>query len=116
MALVVVAQPRAEFDAWLANMARPAAAASGNGAQVFAQNCASCHTIRGTTARGQVGPDLTHLATRRTIGAVTLVNDPAHLRRWVRDSQAYKPGNLMPPMPLGRADLNALVGYLGGLH
>jgi cytochrome c oxidase subunit 2 len=116
MALVVVAQPRARFDAWLANMARPAATATGDGAHVFAHDCGSCHTIRGTPADGQVGPDLTHLATRRTIGAITLVNDPAHLRRWIRDSQAYKPGNRMPAMPLSGADLSSLVSYLGGLR
>jgi cytochrome c oxidase subunit 2 len=116
MAVVVVAQPRAQFDAWLANMARPAATATGDGAHVFAQDCGSCHTIRGTPADGQVGPDLTHLATRRTIGAITLVNDPAHLRRWIRDSQAYKPGNRMPAMPLRGADLSSLVSYLGALR
>jgi cytochrome c oxidase subunit 2 len=116
MALVVVAQPRAAFDAWLANMAKPAATANDSGAQVFARNCASCHTIRGTSANGNVGPDLTHLATRQTLGAITLPNDAAHLRRWIRDAQAYKPGSRMPAMPLGRQDLNALVAYLGGLH
>jgi cytochrome c oxidase subunit 2 len=116
MALVVVAESPAKFKTWLANMAQPAAAASGAGAQVFAQNCASCHTIRGTPASGDVGPDLTHLASRQTLGAITLPNDAEHLRRWIRDAQAYKPGNRMPPMPLGTRDLSALVTYLGGLH
>jgi cytochrome c oxidase subunit 2 len=116
MALVVVAEPAAKFKAWLANMARPAAVAAGRGAQVFASDCASCHTIRGSAASGVIGPDLTHLATRQTLGAVTLSNDPVHLRRWIRDAQAYKPGSRMPAMPLGGQDLRALVTYLEGLH
>jgi cytochrome c oxidase subunit 2 len=116
MALVVVAEPPAKFKTWLADMARPAAAASGAGTLVFAQNCASCHTIRGTSAHGNVGPDLTHLATRQTLGAITLPNDSEHLRRWIRDAQAYKPGNRMPAMPLRSGDLSALVTYLGGLR
>jgi cytochrome c oxidase subunit 2 len=116
MALVVVAEPRPAFEAWLANMSRPAAAATSSGAKVFARDCASCHTIRGTSATGKVGPDLTHLASRRTLGAITLPNDAAHLRRWIRDSQAYKPGNRMPAMSLGSRGLRALVAYLGGLR
>jgi cytochrome c oxidase subunit 2 len=116
MALVVVAQPRAQFEAWLTNMARPATDVRDPGARVFARDCASCHTIRGTSADGNVGPDLTHLMSRRTLGATTLTNDPAHLRSWIRDSQAYKPGNRMPPMPLGGEDLRALGAYLGDLR
>lgn len=116
MALVVVAEPPAKFKVWLANQAQPVAVTGSRGARVFATNCASCHTIRGTAASGQVGPDLTHLATRQTLGAVTLVNDPVHLRRWIRDAQAYKPGSRMPAMPLGGPDLRALVTYLGSLH
>ncbi len=116
MALVVVAQPPQTFRAWLAKLAQPAAGGSGGaGAEVFARDCASCHAIRGTAADGNVGPDLTHLATRRTLGAITIRNDPDHLRRWIRDSQAYKPGNLMPSFPLGSRDLDALVAYLGSL-
>jgi cytochrome c oxidase subunit II len=116
MAIVVVAQPRRQFDAWLSNMSRPADAVSDPGARVFARDCASCHTIRGTSADGNVGPDLTHLASRRTLGAITLPNDPTHLRRWIRDAQVYKPGNRMPTMPLGGEDLRALVTYLEGLR
>jgi cytochrome c oxidase subunit 2 len=116
MALVVVAEPPTAFRAWLSNMARPAARASGGGSQLFVRDCGSCHTIRGTSADGTVGPDLTHLATRQTLGAATVVNDPAHLRRWIRDAQALKPGNRMPPMPLGADRLRALVSYLQRLH
>src|SRR6185503_7002886 len=80
MIATVIAQPRAEFDAWLANMGRPARAPSKpseeRGRGVFLeQGCAECHQIRGTPANGKVGPDLTHLATRRRLAAGTLAND-----------------------------------------
>ena len=74
--------------------------------------CATCHTIRGTEAAGQVAPDLTHLAARSTLGAGTLSNTPEHLAAWIRDPQSVKPGNQMPPTPLSHEDLQALVAYL----
>ena len=77
--------------------ARPAR----TGRDVFMQaRCAGCHTIRGTDAAGQVAPDLTHIATRSTLGAGTLPNTPEHLAAWIRDPQRVKPGNQMPPNPL----------------
>jgi cytochrome c oxidase subunit 2 len=82
----------------------------------MANRCAGCHTIRGTEARGQVAPDLTHMASRSTVGAGTLPNTPEHLEAWVRDPQASKPGNQMPPNPLAPDDLEALLAYLGTLR
>ena len=64
----------------------------------------TCHTIRGTDAAGQVAPDLTHLATRSTLGAGTLSNTPEHLAAWIRDPQSVKPGNQMPPTPLSHEE------------
>jgi cytochrome c oxidase subunit II len=116
MELRVIAQPRAQYRAWLAHEAATAAAGAGRGARVFTkQACSGCHQIRGTDARGQVGPDLTHIGSRKTIGAGVLPNDPEHLREWIRDPQHAKPGNRMPDLPLSDADLNALVSYLEGL-
>src|SRR5438270_5899468 len=79
MFLIVIAQPRAQFDAWLRDMQRPAALTTGAGEQIFMNACASCHEIRGTDARGQVGPDLTHVASRTTLAAGTIPNDPTPL-------------------------------------
>jgi cytochrome c oxidase subunit 2 len=116
MELRVIAQPRAQFRAWLALEAAPAAAGAGEGARVFTEEaCSGCHQIRGTDARGQVGPDLTHVASRTTIGAGVLPNDREHLREWIRDPQHAKPGNRMPDLPLSDADLSELVSYLEGL-
>jgi len=121
MALWVVAQEPAAFRAWLANMARPrpvpATAAARNGEGVFeGSQCASCHTIRGTPARGRIGPDLTHLATRATLAAATIPNTPAELREWITDPQHVKPGNKMPGLNLSASDVQDLVAYLRSLR
>jgi cytochrome c oxidase subunit II len=120
MGLAVFAQRPERFRAWLANEARPrrvpANAAARSGEQAFTSNqCASCHTIRGTRAVGAVGPDLTHVGSRATIAAETLVNDPDNLARWVRDPQSIKPGVKMPGLRLTPAELGAIVPYLEGL-
>ena len=78
--------------------------------------CAGCHTVRGTDAAGQIAPDLTHIATRSTLGAGTLPNTPENLAAWIRDPQRVKPGNQMPPNPLAADDLQALVAYLETLR
>ena len=74
--------------------------------------CAGCHTVRGGEAAGQIAPDLTHMATRSTLGAGTLPNTPENLAAWILDSQRMKPGNQMPPNALAADDLQALVAYL----
>jgi cytochrome c oxidase subunit II len=121
MAVVVVAQPAAEFRRWLADLARPARPPTGpaatRGRQVFdTEACSDCHTIRGTAARGDVGPDLTHLATRETLASATIPNRTDYLRGWIADPQAVKPGALMPAVPLTRRQIDDVVAYLGELH
>ena len=121
MAIAVVAESPARFRAWLANMARPAVPPSTPeqqaGLRVFlSEPCASCHTIAGTSARGEVGPNLTHLATRATLAALTIPNTPAYLRGWIADPQAVKPGALMPSVPLTARQLDELVAYLDHLR
>src|SRR5436190_11485234 len=115
MFLIVIAQPRGQFESWLRRNATPAQAATGPGAQLFERDCGSCHQIRGTGARGQVGPDLTHVGSRTTLAAGTIPNDRAHLQEWIRDPQHVKPGNKMPQLPLSKADVATLASYLEGL-
>jgi cytochrome c oxidase subunit II len=120
MIATVIAQPRAAFDAWLANMAKPARAPSKpseeRGRGVFLeQGCAECHQIRGTPAHGRVGPDLTHLATRQRLAAGTIANDYVHLAGWIADPQHFKPGNRMPQVPMSGDDFTALIDYLQSL-
>ncbi|MGZ4353075.1 MAG: cytochrome c oxidase subunit II [Gaiellaceae bacterium] len=121
MSLYVIAQPQAQFRAWLANMAKPAAPPAGaqarRGEKVFLENaCAGCHQIRGTAAHGTIGPDLTHLATRQTLAAVTIPNRPGYLGGWILDPQHVKPGNKMPALNLSGPDFRALLAYLDGLR
>jgi cytochrome c oxidase subunit 2 len=118
MAFPVVVMERAAFDAWLAAEARPAQPPAGVDAQrgldAFAESgCGACHTVRGTPAAGVVGPDLTHVGSRSTLGAATLPNDPRHLAAWLTDPSRHKPGVQMPAFGmLGGGRLEALAAYL----
>lgn len=121
MAMYVFVQPRSAFNAWLSNMSAPAVTPSSSTARVGQKlfmnaQCASCHQIRGTPAQATVGPDLTHLATRKSLAAVTIPNDPAKLAAWIRDPQRIKPGNRMPDLGLSSGEVDELVAYLEGLH
>jgi len=116
MRIRVVVQTQVEFDRWLSAQTLPAAAQGGDGERVFLANiCVNCHTIRGTTAMGTAGPDLTHIGARATIGAGVMPNDVARMRAWLADPQRYKPGSLMPRVPLSDADLDELAAYLVSL-
>jgi cytochrome c oxidase subunit 2 len=122
MALVVVAEPPAQFAAWLDRLRAPAAqpggGAAGNGEHVFmSHQCVLCHTIRGTAAQGLVGPDLTHFGRRRGIAANTFANATGPLTAWVTHAQSLKPHTQMPNMAtLSGDDVQALVAYLESLQ
>jgi cytochrome c oxidase subunit 2 len=125
MRIRVVAEPRAQFDAWIAQQRQtatvPTNAVTQQGLAVFVQNtCVACHTIRfdtGPTTTSPVGPDLTHFASRATIGSGVLDNTPENLKDWIRSPDAIKPSALMPGFPrLSDQDLDALVHYLEELR
>jgi cytochrome c oxidase subunit 2 len=119
MALAVYADPPQRFRAWLRQEAKPLAASAQEspGFQTFMQNdCGNCHTLRGTRARGNIGPDLTHLMTRRTLGALTIPNTPPDLAAWVRDPQQFKPGNKMPQLSLPASEFRQLIAFLRSLQ
>jgi cytochrome c oxidase subunit II len=120
MALVVVALPREEFDAWVTGRqeatSEPATDLQLRGEQVFLEvSCNNCHVVADTPAVGERGPNLTHIGSRKTIAAGLLPNSRANLARWIKDPQSLKPGNLMPHTPMSADDLRALVEYLEGL-
>jgi cytochrome c oxidase subunit 2 len=121
MALVVVVEPRAKFDRWLAHHRAPAphpkTADQQRGQQVFlTTSCVLCHAIKGTIAGARTGPDLTHIGSRRTLGAGILPNNRGTLHGWISNAQALKPGVLMPPNNFDAADLHALVAYMESLR
>ena len=109
---VVMEEPA--FEAWLAAEAAPAGVTEDPGLAIFTANgCDACHTVRGTVAEGPVGPDLTHMAGRTSLGAGLLPMDEAALRRWITATETVKPGAKMPAYPdLPEADLAALTSYL----
>jgi cytochrome c oxidase subunit 2 len=120
MALWIIAEPRDQFDAWERNQIQsaisPASDSQKRGQQVFlTSTCVMCHAINGTPAGSNIGPNLTHLASRNTIAAATLQNDRDHLAQWVSDSQKIKPGNRMPANNLPADDLQSLLDYLQSL-
>ncbi len=121
MALWVIAESEERFQSWMEQQRRPALAprdsVTRRGQEVFLQgSCALCHAIQGTPAGSRVGPDLTHLASRRTIAAGTLPNTRGHLAGWIIDPQRIKPGVRMPSNALGASDLEALLTYLESLR
>ena len=120
MALVVVAEPAAQWEAWATRQRSPAPAAADSVARAdratfLASGCVLCHAVRGTIAAGDLGPDLTHLASRLTLAAGTLPNTPGHRYGWIADPQAIKPGSRMPAVPMAPAELHGIARYLGTL-
>lgn len=144
MRFVVVAHEPDEFAGWAAGQQEPAsmpvaedqtgaggeAAAGGDGdgtieesgeiargREVFlSSSCVYCHTVAGTPANGELGPDLTHLASRDTLAAGVLSNTRGNLAGWILDPQSIKPGNLMPGTDIDGEDLQALLTYLESLE
>lgn len=116
MALLVVADPPSEYARWAKDQTRPAAPVYGStvqqGQQIFLNQCARCHTIRGTQAGATIGPDLTHITSRQTIAAGMLPNKRGYLAGWIVDAPSIKPGVQMPAIKLAPDDLQALLIYM----
>jgi cytochrome c oxidase subunit II len=134
MGLRVIAESPQDFNAWVQAMRTPAATPpsgpAARGAEIFGAvspanpaattpatgTCEACHTIQGTEAQGKVGPDLTLFGRRTTLAAGVLPNTPEHLRNWLDDPEAIKPGSKMPDYDLTPEELDALVAYLQSLQ
>jgi cytochrome c oxidase subunit 2 len=121
MAFHVVAVTEPEFQDWVerssAEAARPKTEAAVRGMDVFFEaGCQQCHTIEGTPADGDVGPDLTRVASRQSLAAGTLDNTTANLELWVTSPQTLKEGVEMPDIELDADDIEALVAYLETLE
>jgi cytochrome c oxidase subunit II len=108
-----------QFAAWVENQKKLAVddASVAAGRQVFeTEACVNCHTINGTGAKGTVGPDLTHLMSRDTIGSGIVANTPDNLRKWIQNPANFKDGCLMPAMQLTDQQVDQVVAYLSTLH
>lgn len=118
MAFAAVAMKPDAFDRWLADEAAEASEAADPGLDAFLANgCGACHTIRGTEADGTVGPDLTHLASRRTLAAGALPNTEEAIARFIAEPDEVKPGVGMPAFRmLPQGQIEAIAAYLAGLE
>lgn len=126
----VIAESRSDFEAWLRAQAAPAVEPADplaiQGQEVFMSTqagCRGCHTIEGTRARGEIGPDLTHFASRGYFAGSILENTRENLRKWLEDPEAMKPGNIMaqsaayadPDRALTEPEISALIAYMSSL-
>ncbi len=120
MRFQVIADPPERYDAWVRQQQQAALATTGaaaRGQQLFGElTCANCHAIQGVVNKSNAGPDLTHLASRRALGAGIVANTPENLRRWLENPQHVKPGVLMPNFKLSDTQVNQLVAYLTTLR
>jgi cytochrome c oxidase subunit II len=122
MRILVVAEEPSEFEEWQRAQLQPGlaakTAAAAKGLALFqTSTCINCHAIRGVTGTDtRVAPDLTHVASRRQLGAGILENTPANMRRWLKDPQHIKPGALMPDFNFTDQELDELAEYLNTLR
>ncbi len=134
MRLRVIVKSQADYDAWLheqqAPPVQPATPDAQQGQQIFMSNiCITCHTIAGTQAQGQLGPNLTHFASRGTFAGSMFDNTPGNVDRWIHETSLLKPGVIMPRFGCGQtteapyaalkcisdSDIQAIVAYLESL-
>ncbi len=122
MRLLLIAQEPDAFSAWLANQRKPGVEPTSpdtrQGQQAFLEGpCSRCHTVRGIPANGKFGPDLTHIGSRKEIGADSFPNNTAYLEGWITDAQSLKPGCKMPNVTqYNGTQLRSLVSYLRQLQ
>ncbi len=126
MLLRVYVDTPQQFAAWIAGQQKAQAELTANaassiddvvngtvGQKVFEQqSCINCHAVQGTVANGRFGPDLTHLMSRKTLGAGAVDNTPENLKAWVEDPARFKPGCLMPAMHLTNKQNEQIAAYL----
>ncbi|HEY3601378.1 MAG TPA: cytochrome c oxidase subunit II [Chthoniobacterales bacterium] len=121
MHFLVVAEAPAQFQAWeqaqLAPAKMPAGGNAAQGLALFQQtSCINCHAIKGTVATAGVGPDLTHFASRKKLGAGIADNTPENLQRWLADPQQVKRGVKMPDYKFTESQVTQLSAYLETLQ
>jgi cytochrome c oxidase subunit 2 len=119
MSFYTVAMTPSDYDDWLAKeraSARPAPHSEGE--QLFlSAGCGGCHTVRGIRADGKIGPDLTHVGSRLSLGAGILPNTAEGFAKWISRHQTIKPENLMPPFNIfSESELQSLSVYLNSLE
>lgn len=121
MAFFTVVETPDAFAAWAerqrAEASAPADPFLARGRALFlASGCGGCHAVRGTGADSAIGPDLTHVGGRQSIGAGLFPVNAGTLAGWIVDPQHLKPGNRMPAFKGFRGEeLRALAAWLESL-
>ena len=144
MRMRVVIEPEADFNAWLADWQLPSPTALAPPTDTIAQapaedplltlgrqtlftsTCVACHAIQGAPVVGLLGPNLTRVGSRMTIGAGLLENTPENLFDWIKAPASIKPGVRMPgaqeggggfpPTNLTDDQVRAIAVYLSSLR
>lgn len=120
MRFLVIAEEPDDFDEWVelqqSDAITPADSDALQGMEFFGTTCGVCHTVKGTDAGGQVGPNLTHFADRQTLAAGVLERTPENIARWLRNPQDVKPGAKMPNLGLSDEEIRILTAYLQSLE
>jgi cytochrome c oxidase subunit 2 len=112
----VVVHPKDEFDRWVKSQQAPPVDSpdplAQQGKTLFAQSaCVGCHTITGISA-GQVGPNLTHFGSRKSMAANMMANTPDNVASWIENPEHMKPGARMPNLGMRGEQSKALAAYL----
>lgn len=117
MLLTVYVDDPDTFEKWVKKQQQSAVSGNDSAGRVVFEThaCINCHTIRGTTANGTFGPDLTHLMSRSTLASGVISNTPQNLERWIADPDSIKSGSLMPAMRLSPDELQQVTDYLAHL-
>jgi cytochrome c oxidase subunit 2 len=122
MRILVVAEEPSKFEEWQRAQLQPGQTATtdvtAKGLALFqTSTCINCHAIRGVAGADlRVAPDLTHVGSRKQLGAGILENTPANMRLWLKSPQHIKPGALMPDFNLTDEQLDQLSEYLSTLQ
>jgi len=111
-----IVQTKDEFEQWVkAQQAEPVEskdALAQQGKEVFGKSaCVGCHSISGVSA-GQIGPNLTHFASRHTFAGSLMPTTPENLVKWIQNPDHMKPGALMPNLGMTGDQSKALTAYL----
>lgn len=119
MGIAATVVETAQFEAWLAMRRARTAPDRAEGTRLFVRHgCPACHAVDGIIeARGTIGPNLTALGDRQTIGAGTLKNTEENLALFIRDPASIKPGATMPAFDmLPQAEIDSIARWLGSLE
>ncbi|MBZ7927643.1 cytochrome c oxidase subunit II (plasmid) [Ensifer adhaerens] len=118
MALTVIVMEQSAYDTWRTAQTKPATQPDGKAADLFVKHgCGACHRVGGTEASATLGPDLTHLGSRLTLGAGATTNTKDNIARFILAPDAVKPGANMPAFSmLPREDIRTIAAWLKGLR